>query len=79
MKLDPAQHVEQLLNNLGLEHRRGAVDYLLPALGVFAAGALVGGLLGLLFAPQSGRELRSAVQKRFEVARDGVNDNGLST
>lgn len=72
MKEMMSQNLERLLGELGLEKRRSAGDYLLPALGVFAAGAVVGGLLGLLFAPKSGRELRGEIEKklRSEPARD---------
>lgn len=63
-------HFERLLGEIGLEKRRTAGDYLWPALGVFAAGAVVGGLLGLLFAPSSGRELRSRIDRKLRPAHD---------
>ncbi len=54
-----------LLNAIGLETRRTATDYVLPALGVFGAGLLVGAGLGLLFAPKSGKEIRGNLRGRL--------------
>lgn len=48
----------EILAALGLERRRTALDVLLPAVGVFAAGLVVGGGIALMFAPKSGRETR---------------------
>ena len=56
-----------LLNAIGLETRRNAVDYVLPALGVFGAGLLVGAGLGLLFAPKAGKELRGNLRGRLQA------------
>jgi gas vesicle protein len=47
-----------ILAALGLERRRSVLDVLLPAVGVFAAGAVLGGGIALLLAPKSGRETR---------------------
>lgn len=63
-------NVERLLAELGLEKRRSAGGYLLPALGVFAAGAVVGGLLALLLAPSSGRELRGRIERKLRPGGD---------
>lgn len=49
---------DDILAALGLERRRSAFDVLLPALGIFAAGAVLGGGVALLLAPKSGRETR---------------------
>lgn len=70
MKEMMPHHFERLLGELGLEKRRSAGDYLLPALGVFAAGAVVGGLLGLLFAPSSGRDLRAEIERKLRPPKD---------
>lgn len=56
---------DDILNAIGLETRRSAADYVLPALGVFSAGLVVGAGLGLLFAPKSGREIRGAIRGRL--------------
>lgn len=64
---------EDLLNAIGLETRRSSVDYLMPALGIFGAGILVGAGIGLLFAPKSGRELRGDLQGRYDELRGKVD------
>ena len=68
------RNLDRLLAELGLEKRHSAADYIMPALGVFAAGVVVGGALGLLLAPSSGRELRgdlrTQLDKRVRVAAD---------
>ena len=48
----------EILAALGLERRRTALDVLLPAVGVFAAGLVVGGGIALMLAPKSGKETR---------------------
>ncbi len=60
---------DDILNALGLELRKTPGDFVLPALGVFGAGLLVGAGLALLFAPKSGNELRSDIGRRMEDAR----------
>ena len=67
MKMDeviPRHTVDQLLAELGLQKRESMSSYILPALGVFAAGAVVGAAIGLMLAPSSGRELRSEIEKK---------------
>ena len=55
---------EELLATLGLQPRRTTMDYLLPALGLFGAGLLIGASVGVLFAPKSGEQLRSDLGQR---------------
>lgn len=50
---------ESALYSMGLQPRRTAIDYLLPALGLFGMGMLVGVGLGFVIAPKRGTELRS--------------------
>lgn len=69
--LDADNMKEGLLQSLGLEVRKGPVDYLLPALGIFGAGLAVGCGLGLLLAPRSGRELRNQLGERIGKGVDG--------
>jgi YtxH-like protein len=76
MTADHSHNIERLLHAIGLEPRRSAASYVLPALGIFAVGALVGGALGLLFAPKSGRELRGDLGKKLERTRERAPDNG---
>lgn len=60
---------ENLLDSLGLQEKRQSTDYILPALGIFGAGLAVGAVLGLLFAPKSGRDLRGDVRSRIQTMR----------
>lgn len=52
---------DDVLASLGLQRKSAASDYVLPALGIFGAGVLVGAGLGLLFAPKPGVELRTVL------------------
>ena len=63
-------NLERILGELGLEKRRTTSDFILPALGVFAAGAVVGGILGLVLAPSSGRELRGQIERKLRPTVD---------
>ncbi len=60
---------ESILDSLGLQEKRSNTDYLLPALGIFGAGLAVGAVLGVLFAPKPGRELRSDLRHRIDDMR----------
>src|SRR5690349_18016747 len=74
MNLDNIKNLskDDLLNVLGLETRRTAVDYLVPGLTLFGVGLLVGTGVGLLVAPRTGKELREDLAKRLEDAPDAV-------
>jgi hypothetical protein len=52
---------DDILNAMGLQTRRTTTDYMLPALGIFSVGVLVGASIGMLFAPKSGSEIRSQI------------------
>jgi hypothetical protein len=64
---------DDLLRMVGLETRRSAADYLMPALGLFGAGLVVGAGLGLLLAPKSGREIRGELTERMQEVRERAN------
>ena len=49
---------------IGLQPRRTATDYILPVVGIFGVGVLVGAGLGLMFAPKRGSELRGDIGRR---------------
>jgi len=61
---------DDILAALGLETKKTAAEYLLPVLGLFSAGIVVGVGVGMLFAPKSGRELRESLGKRVEEVRE---------
>jgi hypothetical protein len=69
---------EDLLKIIGLQRRRDFGDWMLPAIGFFGAGLLIGTGLGLLVAPKPGRELREDVKSRLQVAPESVR-SGLSS
>ncbi|HET6583266.1 MAG TPA: YtxH domain-containing protein [Nannocystaceae bacterium] len=54
---------DSALSAIGLERRRGTADLLLPAIGLFGLGIVVGAGLGLMFAPKRGIELRGDVRR----------------
>jgi len=55
---------DDVLARLGLQTRRTTTDFLLPALGVFGAGMMLGAGLGLLFAPRTGSEIRAEIGRQ---------------
>lgn len=67
---------EDVLDVLGLQSKRNA-DFFLPAVGVFAAGFVAGCVVGLLFAPKEGRQLRQdisdGVNQGMQSARDVIS------
>lgn len=58
---------DDILKVFGVEERRSAVDVVLPALGLFGVGVLVGAGIGLMLAPKSGRELRDELRTRLQA------------
>ncbi|GHG73611.1 YtxH domain-containing protein [Comamonas sp. JC664] len=65
---------DDLLHLVGLETRRDTVDTLLPVVGAFAAGILVGAGLGLLLAPKPGNQLRDDLRQRLQSGQDYLNN-----
>lgn len=63
---------DDLLNLIGLETRRGTTDYLLPALGAFTVGVLLGVGVGLMLAPKPGNELRNDLRNRFQSGQESL-------
>jgi hypothetical protein len=55
---------DDFLASLGLQPRTTVRDYFLAGLGVFGSGMLVGGALGLLFAPKPGMQLRGDIGRQ---------------
>ncbi|WP_224247906.1 YtxH domain-containing protein [Hyalangium gracile] len=67
---------DDLLNLIGLETRKETTDYLLPALGAFTVGVLLGVGVGLMLAPKPGNELRNDLRNRFEGGKDTLTGAG---
>ena len=68
---------DDVLSALGLQTRRSVGDYILPALGIFGVGLLVGAGIGLLFAPKTGGELRQQIGARIRRRRSEVEGEGI--
>lgn len=75
MNMDKMKNLEKddFLNLLGLETRRNAVDYMVPALALFGVGVVVGTGIGLLVAPRPGRELRQDLAHRLQNAPEAIS------
>ncbi len=65
---------DDILASLGLQTRRSAAGYVLPAIGMFGVGILTGAGLGLLFAPRTGREMRRELGTRMNDLGTKVSD-----
>jgi hypothetical protein len=63
---------DDLLNLIGLQTKRTTVDWILPTLGIFGVGVLVGAGIGMLLAPKPGRELREDLRNRLQAAADDI-------
>jgi len=61
---------DDILAALGLQTKRTVTEMIVPVLGLFSAGLLVGVGVGLLVAPRSGRELREDLGKQVANVRD---------
>jgi hypothetical protein len=68
---------DDVLAALGLQSRRTVGDYMLPALGIFGVGLLVGAGIGLLFAPKPGADLRHQIGSRIRRRRDEEDEHGI--
>ncbi|HZA50915.1 MAG TPA: YtxH domain-containing protein [Myxococcaceae bacterium] len=68
---------DDILKLFGVEERRSTLDHLMPALGLFSVGLLVGAGIGLLLAPKAGRELREDLRSRIGSGRESINSTGL--
>jgi YtxH-like protein len=70
---------DDILRLFGVEERRTMMDHLMPAIGVFSVGLLVGAGIGMLLAPKPGRELRSDLRSRIGSGRESANSTGLGS
>lgn len=60
---------DDVLHAIGLRPRRHLIDLVLPAMGLFGGGVLLGAGLGILLAPSSGAETRGALCDRMARLR----------
>jgi len=65
---------DDMLRLIGLQQQRTASDMTLSMLGAFALGTIVGGAMGLLFAPKTGEEMRRQLGERLDDATHRVKD-----
>jgi hypothetical protein len=65
--MDLTPKLARLLNEVGFEKRRSAAMAALPALGLLITGTFIGGIFGLLFAPNSGKQLRENMLNRLRA------------
>ena len=57
---------DELLEYLGLQTKRSPADWIVPTLGLFGVGILVGAGIGLMLAPKSGADLREDLRARLQ-------------
>lgn len=69
VKIARALSGDDLLGYVGLQQKRRLTGYVIPGLGIFAAGVLAGAGIGLLIAPTPGRELRHQLGTRYQKVR----------
>jgi hypothetical protein len=65
---------DDVLNLIGLETKKGPTDWMLPTLGAFSVGLLLGAGLGLLLAPKAGSELRNDLRTRLQPGQDTLGN-----
>ncbi len=67
--------IDNILDLVRLERRRPLVQFVLPAVGLLAIGAAIGGGAGLILAPWSGRRLRQEVGGRIDQIRERLKSD----
>jgi hypothetical protein len=67
--------IDNILDLVRLERRRSLVQFVLPAVGLLAIGAAIGGGAGLMLAPWSGRRLRQEVGGRIDQIRERLKSD----
>ncbi len=63
---------DDLLRMVGLQTKRSVAEWMLPSIGLFALGMLVGAGVALLVAPKSGRELREQWRERAQTSSEDL-------
>ncbi len=74
MKLKDLKDIDKddLLRFVGLQTKRTLAEWMLPTIGLFALGMLVGAGVALLIAPKSEREPREDLRDRAQGANEDV-------
>jgi len=77
MKLKDLREIDKddLLRYVGLQTKRSVAEWMLPSIGLFALGMLVGAGVALLTAPKSGRELREDLRERAQGANEELSSS----
>ncbi len=65
---------DDALGYVGLQRRRTAMNYILPAAGLFGIGVAVGVGVGMALAPKKGAELRDDVRDGVKKTVDEVKE-----
>ncbi len=70
---------DDILRLIGLQSRPSAAESILPAIGLFGAGLLVGAGVALLFAPDSGNSIREGLKNRLQGNGKAMGSSDLLT
>jgi hypothetical protein len=65
---------DAILEKLGLQRQTSSADVVVPVVGAFLVGGLIGAGLALLFAPKAGAELRRDLGERVDEVLEGKDD-----
>lgn len=68
---------DEILKAIGLERSSSPLASVLPTIGGFGIGILVGAALGLAFAPKAGGELRNDLAGRFDDLKMRFNTESV--
>jgi hypothetical protein len=68
--MDYLPSADEIRRAIGLRSQPTFTDVMGPALGMFAAGVLVGAAIALLLAPKAGEELRHELGDRMSEVRE---------
>ncbi len=64
---------DDIIRALNLMPARSVTDQLVPAIGIFTVGIMLGAGLAMLLAPKTGAEMRQAIGERVNSFREGIS------